>query len=270
MIGHYDLPSRYDDATWLKRRHELIEILSGRYQEVEIGLSDCQWMDLNPLVDLLLHCSKCLKLGVALRLSFSGRGLEPPGRVLRFLRESGFIETLNQNAEVFNVPLVYAIGSKINPSSAFQSVLADFRLAMRVLDSTTIMPCMVLNADDLTSRDDVFAYCRKLRESHVTKQKMLTLRISMPLVHELKLFFDFVLPELIDNVRLHKPNLEYHRLFAIFIRIRRREEKILGVQRLAESSLIQSTKFQKLTSHFWQHDIVEAAFCDVGGSRDLD
>ncbi|KAF0163142.1 MAG: hypothetical protein FD157_3305 [Rhodocyclaceae bacterium] len=261
----YRLPKRYDEHEWLQQRHFVTSSMIG-VREFELDFSDCEWVDLQPLVDLFLACGAILRNSSSLRLLFSGDGLSPTGRVLRFLRDTGFLEALNSLALESQGSVTYALGSKQIEAAGFVELLTTTELAKRVLDTTTIVPCLLQDASQLTTRDDVFDYCRKLREKYTQKNRLLALRVPTPLAQELKLFFNSMLPELVDNVRLHKPSHHSAQLFALFIRLRRREERTLGVQRIAESSIIRSTKFQTATAHFWQHDTVEISFADAGPS----
>lgn len=264
-MEYYQLPKRYDDYEWLRERHRVSSIMTGA-SGLELDFLHCEWIDLNPLVDLFLACSSILRNQGSLHLRFSSEGLFPTGRVLRFLSDTGFLNALNINAQESNAVLTYIFGKKQINAANFDKVLATTELAKRVLDTTTIIPCLLLDAQDFASRKDVFEFCGKLREEYAQKSRLIALRVPVPLVHELKLFFNSMLPELVDNVRLHKPIQPNSRLFALFIRLRRREERTLGVQGVAESGIERRTKYQTLTSHFWQHDTIEISFADVGPS----
>lgn len=266
MLNSYTIPHRFDDATWLQGRNGMITALSDSFTEVTVDITSCAWLDLHPLADLLLYSAKRLIHGLPLRYCFSREGLEPPGRVLRFLNETGFLDTLNAIARQHSTQLEYQIGSKKETSDSLSGFVEQLPLARKVLDTTTILPCTITNASEFKSREDVFVYCRQLREKFVSQPDMRALRILVPLIHELKLFFNTILPELVDNVRLHKRSNVHESLFTMCVRVRRREESPLGVRRIADQGFSNLTRFKKLTSDFWEHDIVEAVFSDDGPS----
>ena len=90
------------------------------------------------------------------------------------------------------------------------------------------------------------------------------LGLSVPLVYELKVFFNAVLPELIDNTKIHKGSREPN-LAALFVRLRKRESGLRSrAERIAEPSTQELTRLKKRSRHFWQGDFIEATYCDHG------
>lgn len=266
MSKVYTIPPRFDDATWLKGRNDMIHALSNQNAEITVDMTSCEWLDLHPLSDLLLYSVKRLIHGLPLLFLFDSEGLSPQGRVLRFLNETGFFNTINDTARQQSTRLEYQIGTKKETADSLHVLLGNLSLARKVLDTTTILPCTIANAAELKSREDVFNYCRNVREKYVSQPNMRALRISVPLIHELKLYFSTILPELVDNVRLHKRSNVQESLFTMYVRIRRRDESLAGARRVADKEYFNLTKFKKLTYNFWEHDIVEAVFSDDGPS----
>jgi len=115
----------------------------------------------------------------------------------------------------------------------------------------------------LEIRDRVFRLCHGFYDQYIGDDKARAARIPVPIIYELKSFFQSVLPELIDNVRLHKRDQPIN-LCALYIRLRRRDEQLYGARRHAEPSSKHLTPLKRQTLALWQNDIVEAVFFDTG------
>ena len=116
----FQLPRRYDDYEWLRLRHVVTSSMTG-VSAFELDFSHCEWVDLNPLVDLFLACGTILRNQGSLCLRFSSEGLSPTGRVLRFLRDTGFLTALNSYAQNSKGAITFALGSKKIDAANFDS-----------------------------------------------------------------------------------------------------------------------------------------------------
>ncbi|MCA9423388.1 MAG: hypothetical protein KC592_20380, partial [Nitrospira sp.] len=147
------------------------------------------------------------------------------------------------------------------------------RFISRALDFDTIIPCQLLDIAKLRSREDVFKKCQDIREEFLSKGiqksfgkgKARSLRIPIPLIEELKIFLNADLAELIDNTRIHK-HASTQNFASLYMRFRRREERLYGANKEAEPNWARLTELKKSTFHFWYNDIVEVVYADTGDS----
>jgi hypothetical protein len=145
----------------------------------------------------------------------------------------------------------------------FLNTIEQFSFPPRILDFTTLVPCQVVDAATFATRDEVFDYSHTIYSEYLRSAKPRSIRLPVPLIYELKSFYQSVLPELIDNVRLHKGR-QNPNICAFYVRLRRRDERLYGVRRYAEPSWQQLTELKRRTLALWQDDVVEAVFIDTG------
>jgi len=253
----YSIPAHFGEKEWLQNRFNILNCFYSK--ELLIDFMHCIWIDFQPLCDLFLQSCTLLKHGGALTLSFSDIQDDSTGRVLRFLYESEFIH----NIANLSKSIIIHHGSKILSPTDFIKELRDYSFPAKALDYDFLLPCTFADASSLKSRDDAYAFSDELREKALENNRAVSLRFPIGLEYQARLFFNTILPELVDNVRLHKINSQ-NAYFALCSRIRRREDTITRSVKLAEPSTLTNSQYQKVSSSFWFMDIVEFAFADNG------
>ena len=262
----YICPVKLYDATWMHAQAMLQNVFNDTNRTALLDFSQCEWLDLQPMIDIFLQIIEFGSIGGHTVIQVSGDKKKTLTRAHRFLKESGFLSGLRKYPNV----LIIADGTEMSIDDFFEYE-KNKSFDSRELDFETIVPCQLIDIGELSDREDVYRYCHELREEYLAKGKdkrfgrgkSRSLRLPPPLIQELKFFFNSVLAELIDNVRLHKSNSR-SKFAAIYMRYRRRVAH--NRYRLAEPPGADLTKFKKLTSYFWQHDFIESVFADIGES----
>ena len=255
----YEAPEFWRDARWLESRHELLEAFAHE-GGVAISFRYCRWLDLQPLVDTLIHVAKHTGAGHHVHILLDEEHSEQDvRRTILFLRDTGFLDAL------ITLPrsdlVLVDNGRSVTDPQAFLARLQGWTRAMLLLDYETLVPCHLLDVSTLKTRQDVFHYCRQLKHDSLTGRAK-AVRMEPALIYETKVFFDGVLPELIDNTRIHK--LKGQPLCALYLRLRRREERRLRPRTPGSHLAIASTMLDRRTPHQWHDDLVEAAYADTG------
>ena len=256
--SRYRCPDHWSDRAWLLDRMAMLQVFQSTSDRLVFDLSGCAWVDLHPLADFLLQCALARRRGVVLDFAFSPEAFGKDRRVLRFLVDAGFFQALAAVSSDGRMTL--RLGQETYPISELSDREA-IELPGPALDWRPLIKLRVLDAGTLESRRDVFNLCYQLRRSALAGRKAPAMRMPVPLIQQSKLLFHSILPELIDNIRIHKHS-SASALFTIFVRFRRRMGPGPG-RALAESGPA-ITRLKASTHHFWQSDIVEAVLSDDG------
>ncbi len=253
----YSAGSRWSDRAWLDHRSLLWHALS-QDDDVTVDLTACQWVDLHPLVDLL---NRIVYRAAIQRYTFLA--LDPAvnpdnRRVTRFLLETGFLA-----ATADHRPYCTAVNALGEPTTEqLLKGAGEYLADPPAISYATIVPCRVLDVRQCSQREDIFRFCNSLREECLANDRARALRLPVPLIYEVKLFLASVLPELLDNVRVHKPPALQQCCF--YMRFRGREETRFRAPYAAEPVEPGRTSLQRMTARLWHHDVLEAVFSDLG------
>lgn len=271
-MSDYVCPDRWYDSRWIRDRTAFLDVFRSPDTPVRVAFDDCEWIDMQPLCDLFLQIARFCSRNGKIALQLSKKPLSELSRVHRFLNETGFFTGLDMHVWSPNVSVI--LGSDNYSLSGFRDICKSRGFRSRELDHETIVPLLLIDTADLGSRADVLYLCEALRQDYLSKGEGKTLgegrikavKIDVPLLHELKLLLGSIIPELVDNVRLHKTYSDSS-LAALYIRLRRREEMARSrAVLLAEPEYASLTSIKKHTKHLWQYDTIEAVFADTGES----
>lgn len=251
---------RWLDLRWMSERSRIIQAFESATDVLYLDFKSCEWIDLQALTDLLLQSVTALRNHERLAFSFTARDTAP-ARVFRFLSDSGFLPELADQCPPGEF-LTFDIDGEA--ATVADLARASTHLPQPILRTAFLIKCRVVDCSSFADRHAVFSYCRELREEVLTKRFATITRYGVPIIREAKVCLGAILPELLDNVRLHKPE-RFFGLAAFVARVRFRESSSQGVPRIAETDREDGlTELQKRTQHYWQNDVLELAFSDDG------
>lgn len=239
------IPREFRDQTWFLKPRYLPS--SG---DARLDFRECRWIDLHPAAHLILQASEPGRRRLVFDFGPEWSGSPP----FSFLASSGYFKAISRS-----VNAVIRLDSKELRPEELDLFLTDNPARPLVLEQRVVLPWQVLSAAELTSRSDVHDLCWSLWTDYVDQRTDL-LGITQPLLYPTKNFFSAVLPELVDNVRVHKKN----KSFCIFVRLRQRDPSG-RIRRLAER-VRSRTVLQKEAAAYWESDTVEVVFGDSGKS----
>lgn len=254
-------PEHWSDADWLASRKALFEALSGQNDDATVDLTKTNWIDPEPLLALLLLLSvRSNTARTRVVLPENGRAL----RALRYLIDAGFFEALHRHDETCAISVSRAMQEyDIKHWLENQAVLLD-GLPLPTLAHRTVLRCRVIELTRRKSRDAVIELCsQELRDASLSAGAARALNIYPNLIDQLKVFYSSVLPELIDNTRLHKRRGVDPSVTALYVRIRYREDHSYARQE-ASAKTPSPTLFRSRTEHLWNHDVIDAVVADLG------
>lgn len=257
----FPCPRHWTDGHWLENRHRLLEA----FQSSSAGISfqGCEWLDLLPLTDLLLICGRHLWEGGDLVVGLDTKSTETR-RVARFLLDTQFLAEVERIAGTAGGLLTWLLDDQEVEASGICRALGNVVLPPKLLDFDTLVPCQVVNASEWEKPELVHDFCKMLREECLARDRAFAQGMSVPLIYQTKLLLNAVLPELVDNVRLHgAPKDDGNAYFSLFARIRRRVDGDRFARLPADVQRPRS-RFEGKSAHLWQRDVVEVAICDGG------
>ena len=261
----YKVPKHWNDLHWLENRNEFLIKFENTDIPLMVDFSECEWIDLHPLVDAhLMITTHCLRGGRVYLKFFESSEINETQRLVHFLKEAGFFSSL-YNESIESLIEAEIQGNKFTLKAFIEKIDKQY-FPPKALEQEIIVPCSYVDLDicNIDSREGVFNFCQKMRIDYASHKRLDSLRISKSLMHEARLFFNIVLPELIDNVRLHK-RFDKVRQFSFFMRLRRRDDSPpYSARKAAEPNRSKLSLFAKATEHYWEHDIIEAVFSDNG------
>lgn len=249
------------DYAWQKVRHEFYTNLLVK-DKLILDLSKCTWMDLEPLTELfngiLARCALNYYTSILLPKKIDGRYPVLSG----FLLDSGFLNGIEAFTGGKYEMISFQIDNNQFTSNNISTEIKASKLPP-ILDHRFVLPCKLIDVSTLSDREDVFRYCKNLFDEIKPKCFELGIGIATGLGQQCNLFFTSVLPELVDNVRLHKRN-SHNKYFSLAMRIRRRQERLDGPQRKFESVQTGLLPLNRITWDLWWHDMLEIVATDNG------
>ena len=263
-MASYEIPEHWSDGVWHKERHNFIEIFR-KEDVVELDMRKNIWIDPSALCDLFLQSITHLNSGKILKLFFNSDESIKQSTVKRWLFEAGYFSglkafLLNKFGDTKQIEI---IGHE--SLEEYINTISKEPPTARKLDYEVLLPCTYFDASFFGNRQKILTICDHLRETAIAKDKAKSLQTPIQLIYPTKLLFNTILPELLDNVRVHKKK-DKDQLCAAIIRLRRREETYSHSRMAAEPFGIELSEFQKMSLQFWLHDVIEMAFVDNGST----
>jgi len=262
------VPELFIDVEWMKHRH-LIDKLLESNDCISIDFRECRWINPQPLLNLFLVLSRHLALGNKILLQLPDRNYSESKFLIRFLFESGFIANLkdsvpdHKSADDFINLIFHETKQKYTNIINKQEIFDKLSQSPRVQNYETVVPFTFINVSDINNRGDAFSCSNAVYKKCMESDQTDLLNIPFDLKFQLDTFLRAILPELIDNVRIHKTNPS-NKCLGLYLRLNKGKYVDYSSYYNFFQGKYKQSALERITAHLFNAYTIQAYVSDVG------